>query len=440
MTNWQVESYLVVKSQILNLCIGALRTSLYNNAIYLMLNSVVTSLLGFAFWNIMARFFLPEQVGIGSALVAASSLVASLGNLGLGAALIRFVSVAGVNTAQLINSSFTIVGVFSIIGSLIYIAGLSYWSPALSFMGKSCSLMVIFVLSTMAIGLSGLVDQALVAGRASRYVFLKNVLISILKLPLPILIFSYLGEFGIFAATGLATVAGILLAASWFLPILYRGYRPLPTIRFDLLRPMLSYTLGNYLVALFSSVTSFVFPLMVLNLLGPKQSAYFYISWMINGVVAVIAVGTATSLFTEGSNDPRDLGRHLRRAVSITLLLLVPAVLGSIILAPWLLHFFGQDYTIHGTSLVRWLVIGNFPSTIGLFYMTVNQVHKKISLIIIQSLVSSFLTLGLGYLLMDHYSLAGIGIAYVLTQLIIALVVGLPLWRMMKIDTKITLL
>lgn len=34
----------------------AWRSSLFSNAFYLMLNTVTTSLLGFVFWNIMARF------------------------------------------------------------------------------------------------------------------------------------------------------------------------------------------------------------------------------------------------------------------------------------------------------------------------------------------------------------------------------------------------
>lgn len=53
-------------------------SSLYSNAFYLMLNTAATSVLGFAFWNIMARSFSHADVGIGSALTAASGLVSTI--------------------------------------------------------------------------------------------------------------------------------------------------------------------------------------------------------------------------------------------------------------------------------------------------------------------------------------------------------------------------
>ena len=48
---------------------------LYSNTFYLMLTSAATSLLGFAFWIIVARFYLPEAVGLASAMIAAVGLV-----------------------------------------------------------------------------------------------------------------------------------------------------------------------------------------------------------------------------------------------------------------------------------------------------------------------------------------------------------------------------
>lgn len=41
---------------VLDLCLKWINKPLYHNAIYLMLNNIITCLLGFAFWNMMARF------------------------------------------------------------------------------------------------------------------------------------------------------------------------------------------------------------------------------------------------------------------------------------------------------------------------------------------------------------------------------------------------
>ena len=40
---------------------------LYANAIYLMATSASTAVLGFVFWILVARFYTPEAVGLGSA-------------------------------------------------------------------------------------------------------------------------------------------------------------------------------------------------------------------------------------------------------------------------------------------------------------------------------------------------------------------------------------
>lgn len=423
---------LIIGKNIFNIYSNILNISIYNNALYLILNSVITSLLGFVFWNILARFFPPDQIGIGSALVAASGLVANLGNLGLGIALVRFIPEDGGNAVRLINSSFTLNMIAVTTGSLIYIIGLKHWSPSLVFIGKYTGSIVIFVILTVAIGLSVLVDQPLIAGHASRLMFFKNVLVSVLKLPLPILVFSHLGGFGIFVATGLASIVGILLAMYLFIPSLYNGYKPVPNIEFKILIPILTYAIYSYFASLFNSSIGLLLPLIVLNRLGPEQSAYFYIAWMINSVVGVIAFGMSTSLLAEGAKDCRAISWHFRRLLYITMLLLLPAVIGIIILAPWFLHFFGYGYASHGTPLIRWLALSNFPVAIGLFYMTVNQIKKNLKLIVIQTFSTSFLTLGLGYWLLGIFGLTGIGIAYGMAQLIVALVVAIPLWRTMK--------
>lgn len=89
----------------------AKHSSLYNNAFYLMLNTVCTSVLGFVFWVMMARYFSSSDVGIGSALNSASGLVASFAGLGLGIGLVRFVPKLKEGVVRLINSAFTLAGV-----------------------------------------------------------------------------------------------------------------------------------------------------------------------------------------------------------------------------------------------------------------------------------------------------------------------------------------
>jgi len=407
-------------------------SSLFSNAFFLMLNNVTTSLLGFVFWNIMARVFSPEQVGIGSALVAASGLIAVLSNMGLGVGLIRFIPEVKDRVERLINSSFTLSGGLAVVGSLIYLGGIRYWSPVLGFVAEDLWFLPLFVVFTVVTALSVLTDQSLVAGRSARYVFFKNTFNSLVKLPMPILFFAYMGGFGIFAATGVGFLLANLLSWFFYLPSVYKGYLPRPAYESDLVRRMLPYSFANYLANLLNGAPNFIYPLMVINLLGPEKNAYFYIAWMMTMVLSVIPNGLAQSLLAEGVYDQRKLAQNGRRALAFSLVLSLPAVGAMFLLGGWLLHFFGTGYAENGTGLMQYLALAVFPQCVNVLYITVNQVKKRVYLIIAQTAVLAVISLGLGYWLLGRVGLNGIGIAYALAHLVVAAGVVLPLWRALR--------
>lgn len=409
-----------------------MRFSLYKNAIFLMLNNTITALLGFVFWNIMARFFTPAQVGIASALLAAAGLIGTLAALGLSTGLLRFTAASGDNARELINSVFTLLVLALITGSLIYLVGIKLWTGSLSFIRDNIFTSLGFIFVTVVLGLTAMVNQALIAGRSSQYVFYKESLSSILKMPIPVFLFAWLGGYGIFLGAGLASLIAIFLALFWMLPNIFPGYRPRPALVKKQLGEIIHYSFGNYLASLFSCAINFIFPLLVVETLGPEKNAYFYIAWMLNGVIGMAAVSINTAMFAEAAYDEEQLGKNLRRAVMLTMVLLIPAVAGAFLIVPWLLHFFGPGYARLGGPLIRWLAPGSFPMAVGLFYMTINQISKKMKLVVWQSLISSVLTIGLSYYFMLKYGLNGIGMGYTLAQFLVALLVGYPLWRILQ--------
>ncbi|MEM3485437.1 MAG: hypothetical protein QXI12_07415 [Candidatus Methanomethyliaceae archaeon] len=405
---------------------------LYMNASYLILNSATTAIVGFVFWALVAWRFALFDVGIGSALIAASGLVSSLANLGFGNGLVRFVPEVRERTGDLINSAFTLTFATAAAGALIYIIGAVVWSPKLDFMRVEYLLATGFILTTGFSTVSGLLDSAFVAQRACRYIFWKNALVSVLKLPLPLFVFLRLGGFGIFVSAGLSTAVGVTVALYVFMKRAYLDYRVKPGISRDLVRIVLPFSISNYLATLFNNATGFIFPLMVLSLRGAEESAYFYMAWMIASVISIVPTGVGTSLFAECSHCPENLNHHVKRALVLSLALLVPAVGVVFALAPLLLHFFGHGYASNGTAVLRWVLLANFPLAVASFYNTVNQVRKRLVYIIVQAFATSSLTIGLGYWLLAHVGLAGIGIAYTLANLVVALVVAVPLWRAVR--------
>ncbi|NMB64007.1 MAG: oligosaccharide flippase family protein [Spirochaetes bacterium] len=404
-------------------------SSLYNNAFYIMLNNISTSLLGFVFWNIMTRTFQPAEIGIGSALLAASGLLASVANMGLGVGLIRFLPTAGKKAMSIINVSFTLAGVIAMLGSMVYLAGLPYWAPVLAFVRDNLLMSSAFIIFTGVSVITILADQTLVAGRLARYVFMKNAVTSIIKIPLPIFVFYYLKGYGIFAGTGIALIIGMLLAWFWFIPTVYEGYVPRPAWSFEIIKKILPFSFVNNLVTLFNNSTGFIYQLMALNFLGSESNAYLYIAWMMTTVLTIIPAGLAQSLFAEGSHNPGKIKRDGRNALFFALFLSIPASVLMILLGGWLLKFFGSEYAQNGTGIIRFLALAVIPRCVTAFYLTTNQIKHRLDLILIQTGTLFFIAIGLGYWLMKEIGLTGLGVAYTTANLIVAVAVIAPLWK-----------
>jgi O-antigen/teichoic acid export membrane protein len=250
-----------------------------------------------------------------------------------------------------------------------------------------------------------------------------------LKLPLPVLLFGFLGGYGIFAGTGTATLLTVMLSLFVFMPQIYSGYCPKPGLAHNLIRRVLPFSLSNYLANILSSAPTYIFPLLVLNVLGPEENAFFYMAWVIAMVLTVIPSSFAQSLFAEGSHDPGKLGSHGRRALLLSLLLLLPAILVMIVLGRWILHWFGAAYAENGIGVFRYLVWSMLPACLNSFFITVNQVKKRVALIILQTGFVSFASLGLGYWLLKTVGLSGLGMAYAIANTALALVIAWPLWN-----------
>src|SRR5260221_5058561 len=119
--------------------------SLFRNSIYLMSSSAIMGVLGFAFWILVARVFPTGSVGIATALISAVSLLSNFSLLGFNISLIRYLPKAEKKNEK-INSAFTLVIFASIVSSLVFICGLSIFSPHLAFLQTKIFYITTFVI------------------------------------------------------------------------------------------------------------------------------------------------------------------------------------------------------------------------------------------------------------------------------------------------------
>jgi O-antigen/teichoic acid export membrane protein len=95
---------------------------------------------------------------------------------------------------------------------------------------------------------------------------------------------------------------------------------------------------------------------------------------------------------------------------------------------------FGAAYAEQGTPLVRILALSIIPWGIIYLFITVERYKKSSLSIIFSTLASAVLSIGLSYLMMSAWGLIGLGIGYLTGQVIVALIVGILMWRMMDKD------
>ena len=401
--------------------------SLYRNSLYLMSGTVVMALLGFFFWIINAKLFNPDQVGIATTLISVVVLISSFSLLGLNNGIVRYLPTSE-RKNQKINTSFTIVASVSTLIALIYLISIKIFSPELLFVRENIFLATLFVLFIVFSSLNIISENVFIAYRSSKYILIKNIIFSFVKLVLPIFLIS-LGAYGIFLSVGIATVISFMVSLIFL--IVKFNYLIKPTISKEVVRQMTKFSLGNYMGVFIGGLPAMVLPIMILNNLGAKFSAYFYMDLMIANLLYIIPLAVSQSLFAEGSYGEIGLKTNLKKAVKIISLILVPAIILIFIFGEYILLAFGKEYSREGFIFLRILSISAIFLSINYIGNSIFYIKHKIKLIIIVNFICTSIILSLSSLLI-HQSLLGIGIAWITGYGVNALIYLLLLKRHLR--------
>jgi O-antigen/teichoic acid export membrane protein len=412
-----------------------IKDPLYRNSLFLMVNTAVTTGMGFIFWMVVARYYTEHEVGLAAAIISAISLLSLISSLGLDVALVRFLSKAK-EPVKMINSSFTICGIVALVVTGIFLAGLDLWSPATEFVRGNIRFLLAFILFTICWPLSGLMSSVFIARRRAEYVLVKSTIFSLLKIPLPILLVYYFHAFGIVGSWGLAAVAAFVVSVFLFMPRVQESYRPVPRLDPGIIRDIWKYSTGNYFVSIFASAPYFLLPIIVVNLISAEQNAYFYVAWMMAGLVYAIPVAVSSSLFAEGSHSEEALVANARRSFRFIILLLVPAIILLVALGKWLLLLFGENYSSNALTLLWILGASGLFIAVNDVYYSILRVRGRIrELFFIRALISIAVIIA-GSLIAPKTGIVGIGYAWISAQAVASIYVLLTVgvrYRAMKL-------
>ncbi|MET3806430.1 O-antigen/teichoic acid export membrane protein [Nakamurella sp. UYEF19] len=337
------------------------------NTIAIMASTVVTSVLGYVFWIIVARSLGSETSGTGAAITSALQATVLVAAVGAAAAMIEWLprSTTTLQWRQRVTAGLIVTVVAATLGGLLVPALLGFSFGVLPQLGTATGA-GLFCLASVFFALGILIDYIAISERRGGVLLLRNVILTGLRIPLLFVPLAALGgDNKILAAWTIAACASLVVAVATFRR--NSGGRTLRPAFGEVrahLKEMAASLLGQHLITVAAMMAGYLLPILVVARLSPSDNAYFYVTWMLGSVFFIISPAVSTALFAAGAADPSALGALARRSVLISAALLVLPMLVYLFGGGLLLDLFGDGYASRGRLLLILLTLSAIPDAI----------------------------------------------------------------------------
>ncbi|HEX6462481.1 MAG TPA: oligosaccharide flippase family protein [Candidatus Saccharimonadales bacterium] len=387
---------------------------LLKNSLYLMLATFSVAGFGFVFWIIVSWSYAASAIGLAATLLSVSNLLSILSLAGFDTTFIKFLPNAKKLKNAYISTGFMVVGCISIVLSFAFVLTLPLTSPNLAFVLTNTSYFIAFVFFTLVTSLNVLTNAIFLACRFAKDIFIINVIFSIVKVALPLLV-SNGDVMTLFIVAGVSQLVGLLL--SLLIIRVQIGYVFHFRIHKTILREVKKYASSVYVASIFNLLPPTLLPLLVVQNLGAESAAYFYMAFTIATALYTIVYSTMQSVFAEGSHDEAALKLHLVKALKLIGVLLVPAMSITVGLSSFILRLFGEQYAVKGSALLQLFALGALAVAASSAMGAIFKVTKQLRSIIIMNIVYAGVILGISYLFTAQFGIIAIGWAWLLGNL-----------------------
>ncbi len=326
---------------------------LYRGSLIMLANSANLAIFGFVFWLVATHIYSASEVGAYASITAGTGLLSAVTSLGLPNTITRRIASAA-NPRQLIWLALAVTAVLGGVLCLVTVLLIGPHLPGELGLGQRSATGVLLTGIVIATAISTILDAALVATRATPALAIKNLVGSIIKLVVLVLL-AGIGSAGLILAYGLGISLSSVLSGLALWRKLDRGGERVSPVR--LLQSHLSVTAGNYASMIMGILPSTVVPIEVLIILGPAATGRFAVAFTLAGFLNVIPSTVAQVLFAETSRQGVILGVQLRKALRGTYGLLLPPLVLLAVGAPFALRLFGAAYASAATACLRVLLL-----------------------------------------------------------------------------------
>jgi O-antigen/teichoic acid export membrane protein len=403
------------------------RTPLFREGYALVVSSALTSVLGLVYWVLAARMYSAHAVGVNAALVSAMMFVAGVAQLNLMSALLRFLPSAGGRTLKLVLGAYVVSTCAAAVASVVFVAGVRFWTPGLSVLRGDASFGAWFVVATIAWTVFVLQDSVLTGLRNAVWVPIDNAIHSLSKIVFLVALAAAFPRYGIFASWTLALTASLVVVSVLvFARLIPRHARAFGDGAEVTRSAIARYVAPDYIGSLFWIASMTLLPVIVLQRAGAAENAYFSLAQIMALPLFSISASTGAALIVSASPRPSELASETRQVLVQTARLVVPATAVMVVGAPIFLRLFGHAYSANGTHLLRLLALSSVPFVANAIYVSVARVRRAMSHVVLVLGAQCVLVIGLTFPLLDLFGIVGVGLASLAAQMIVAMAISVP--------------
>jgi O-antigen/teichoic acid export membrane protein len=397
---------------------------LLRSAYSLILNVVVTSVLGLGFWIAAARMFTPSSVGRDGALVSAMILVSTICAMNLGSGILRFLPISRLDPSRVVLGAYAATFLVSAVGATAFVLVAPRVAPGYRFLAHDHALAAAYVLAVTAWGVFALQDSVLTALRRAPWIPLENAVFGVLKIAaLPILLAA--GSLHAVFIAWVIPVVLLLVPINWLIFAKAIPGRPdatdqpSPIEQFGR-RGLARFLAHDYLATICIQASTTLLPVLVVALLGSRQGAFFYMPFTIISAFDLLFINVAASMTVEASMAADRLPELARATVRRFGGMLVAGVLLFVAGAGLILLPFGPAYADGGGALLRLLACASvFRAIIGL-YSAICRVQGRAGRVLVVQAAVFALVVGLTLTLGRSHGLQGVGLAWLAANALVA--------------------
>jgi len=191
---------------------------------------------------------------------------------------------------------------------------------------------------------------------------------------------------------------------------------------------ILRFSIGNHTSRFLGSAPGLIIPILIINVLNEEMTAYFYIAWMIAGILIMVNSSVTTSFFVECSHDKANMYNNLLKTLSTILVLSIIGILITFSIGREILLVFNESYSNNALSLLKILSISCIPASINELYIILERINEKLQNIILINLFIGSFTIITGYFAIVKYGLIGIGYSWLIGNTIMCLIILISMY------------